>query len=63
MGQQMASKASSSHKAFAALRTGVGLLACVHLLVAGQLGILGEAAATDLAGEGSFTGMDSPVGH
>lgn len=63
MGQQMTSKAGSSHKAFAALRTGVRLLTCVHLLVADQLGIFGEAAATDLAGEGSFMGMDSPVGH
>lgn len=63
VGQQMASKASPSHKAFAALRTGVGLLTCVHLLVVDQLRILGEAAATDLAGEGPFTGMDSPVGY
>lgn len=63
MGQQMASKASSSHKAFAALRTGVGLLTYVHLLVVDQLRILGEAAATDLAGEGPFTGMDLPVGY
>lgn len=60
VGQQMPSKASSSHKAFAALRTGVRLLTRMNLLVADQLGILGKAAATDLAGEGSFTGMDSP---
>ena len=63
VGQQMAGKARTSHKAFVALGTSVRLLTCVHLLVADQLGTLGEAAATDLAGKGSFASMDSLVAH
>lgn len=63
VGQQMANKARTSHKSFVALRTGMGLLTCVHLLVADQLGTLGKTAAADLAGERSFAGVDSPVGQ
>ena len=63
VGQQMAGKARTSHKAFVALGTSVRLLTCVHLLVADQLGTLGKAAATGLAGKGSFASMSSLVAH